>query len=417
MLETSFRSFFGQASEQIFLKEQTEGVLQHLTHLEELVLTSKSQGLNIAIQFLKELYETLKGKTDSKTFVSVKFDGAPSIICGYNPENKKFFVSTKSLGNVTPKINYTEEDVDKNHGHAPGLAKKLKIALKFLPSVIKDGIYQGDFMFDKEDLKQQNVEGEDLILFKPNTITYAVPQHSPLGQRILTSNVGVVFHTKYHGKSLQTLTKSSDVNVSEFNQSQDVFIDDAKFKDVSGIATFTKEESNKISSLIDNSSTIGNKIKWEEIPDTLYLNLNTFINSLIRQGRFIQKPLEEYDNFVNWVNEKGQKAVNELKTEKGKQRKQQALEEFISTINSNKNNILNLLNLTKKLEQAKMLFINKYNSAIKTKQFLTQPDGTLKVAAPEGYVAVDHLGNMVKFVSRLDFSAANFAVSKGEKFK
>ena len=79
--------------------------------------------------------------------------------------------------------------------------------------------------------------------------------------------------------------------------------------------------------------------------------------------------------------------------------------------------VLNLFNLTKKLEQAKSMFIAKYNSAIKTKQFLTQPDGTLKVTAPEGYVAVDHLGNMVKFVDRLSFSAANFAISKGEKFK
>jgi len=49
--------------------------LKHLTHLEELILTSKQEGLNLAIQFLKELYDTFKGKTDSQTFVSVKFDG------------------------------------------------------------------------------------------------------------------------------------------------------------------------------------------------------------------------------------------------------------------------------------------------------------------------------------------------------
>jgi len=61
MLDTSFRSFFDQTSEQIILSEEAEGVLQHLTHLEELILTSKQQGLQIAIQFLKELYDTLKG--------------------------------------------------------------------------------------------------------------------------------------------------------------------------------------------------------------------------------------------------------------------------------------------------------------------------------------------------------------------
>jgi hypothetical protein len=416
MLETSFRSFFDQASEKIIV-EQQEGVIKHLTHLEELILTSKKEGLITAIQFLKELYEVFKGKVDSRVFTTIKFDGAPAAIVGINPENSKFFVSTKSVANVNPKINYTEEDIDKNHGHAPGLAKKLKMALKYLPAVIREGVYQGDFMFDQEDLKQQNVDGEDLILFKPNTITYAVERHSPLGQRILNSKIGIVFHTKYSGTNLQNLKKSSDVNVSEFNQTQDVFVDDAKFKDISGVATFTKDESSKFESLVDASETAGNRIKWDEIPENVYGFLNTFINSLIRQGRFVEKPQEEYDNFVQWLTAKANKDVEKMKTEKGKTQKQQALNSFLVKIESSKMDILNLFNLTKKLEQAKSMFIAKYNSAIKTKQFLTQPDGSLKVTAPEGYVAVDHLGNMVKFVSRLDFSAANFSISKGDKFK
>ena len=416
MLETSFRSFFDQASEKIIV-EQQEGVIKHLTHLEELILTSKKEGLDTAIQFLKELYEVLKGKTDSKTFVSIKWDGSPAAIVGINPENNQFFVSTKSIGNVNPKINYTEEDVDKNHGHAPGLADKLKLALKYLPSVVTSGIYQGDFLFDQKDLKQQTIDNEELILFKPNTITYAINKHSALGQRVLNSKIGIIFHTKYSGESLQSLKKSSDVNVSEFNQTQDVFVDDAKFKDISGMATFTNEESEKFETLIDAAQTAGNRIKWEEISDVVYQNINTFINSLIRQGRFVEKPQDEVENFITWINEKGQKQVNELKTEKGKQKKQQALDEFLAKIETSKMDIINLFNLTKKLEQAKALFINKYNSAVKTKQFLTQPDGSLKAAAPEGYVAVDHLGNMTKFVDRLSFSAANFSISKGEKFK
>jgi hypothetical protein len=419
MLETSFRSFFGQASGQIILREQVDsgGVLQHLTHLEELILTSKMQGLNLAIEFLKQLWSTLKGNTDSKTFVSIKFDGAPSVIAGYNPQDKKFFVSTKSIGNVNPKINYSPEDVDKNHGHAPGLAEKLKLALNYLPSVIRSGIYQGDFMFDQRDLKRQNIEGEDLILFKPNTITYAVEQHSPLGQRILSSKIGVIFHTKYSGINLQSLKKSSNVNVSEFNQTADVFVDDAKFKDISGMATFTNEESENLQALIDSVSAAGNQIEWDSISDQIYTYLNTFINSLVRQSKFVQNPQKEYEAFVTWIETKGKNAVESMKTTKGKERKQQALSELVSTIQKNKLNILNLLNLTKKLEQAKRIFIEKYNSAIKTKQFLTQPDGTLKVSAPEGYVAVDHSGNMVKFVDRLSFSAANFVASKAEKFK
>jgi hypothetical protein len=417
MLETSFGSFFGVASRQINLNEQAEGVLMHLTHLEELILTSKKPGLDMALAFLKELHEIFKGKTDSTTFTTVKFDGAPAVIAGVDPQAKKFFVSTKSISNVSPKINYTEQDIDLNHGHAPGLASKLKTALKYLPAVIHNGIYQGDFMFDETDLKKVNVDGEDLITFKPNTITYAVPFHSPLGQRILSSKMGIVFHTKYTGVNLKSLTKSSNVNVNDFNQTQDVFADDAKFKDISGMALFTKDESTKFENLIDSCETAGNRISWDEISDNIYSYLNTFINSLIREGTFVADPEESFSKFYQWMSIKGQKTVQALKTEKGQAKKRQALEQLLSSINSHKMNIMNLLNLTKKLERAKSMFIKKYNSAIKTKQFITEPDGTLKVTAPEGYVAVDHLGNMVKFVDRLEFSRANFALSKGDKFK
>lgn len=376
------------------------------------------------IKHLTEKFIQCDLTTDTENFYvetkhGVKFliHNSPSLTAGYNPENNQFFVGTKSIGNVNPKVNYTEEDIDKNHGHAPGLAKKLKLALKYLPSVIREGIYQGDFMFDKEDLKTQNIDGQDLIVFKPNTITYAVDHHSPLGQRVINSKVGIVFHTKYSGSNLQNLKKDSDVNVSEFNQTQDVFVDDAKFKDISGIATLTKDESEKIETIIDASETAGKRIKWDNIPENVYVFLNTFINSLIRQGRFVENAQDEFANFVEWIKRKGQKSVEEMKTEKGRQKKQEALNQLVSTIEAAQMDILNVFNLTKKLEQAKSIFIAKYNSAIKTKQFLTQPDGSLKVTAPEGYVAVDHLGNMVKFVSRLDFSAANFSISKGEKFK
>ena len=42
--------------------------------------------------------------------------------------------------------------------------------------------------------------------------------------------------------------------------------------------------------------------------------------------------------------------------------------------------------------------------------------GDLVASNPEGYVAVDHRGNGIKFVDRLEFSRANFAVDKSNKF-
>lgn len=416
MLEKSFGSFFGEASSYIILEGAGE-VIQHLTHLEELVLTQKNEGLNTALQFLSDLHQMFKGNSSTETFVSVKFDGAPSCIAGYDPETKKFFVSTKSIGNINPKINFSDLDIDRNHGHAPGLAEKLKQALKYLPNVISQGIYQGDFLFSNEDLRRETIEGEDLILFKPNTITYAVPVHSPLGHRVNQAKIGIIFHTKYTGINLKSLTKNSNVSVLEFNTTPDVFVDDAKFKDVSGAVTLTDKENVKFERLVKKANSLGKKIKWDLIADQNYQHLNTFINSLIREGRFIEDAASDFDKFVEWVNKRGQKTINDMKTEKGRTAKTQSLQTYLSGLESNRLNIANLLNLTSILEQAKKLFIEKYNAAIRTKQFITQPDGSLKVTNPEGYVAVDKAGNMIKLVDRLEFSRANFSVSKQDKFK
>jgi hypothetical protein len=70
-------------------------------------------------------------------------------LSGINPDNGKFFVGTKSIFNINPKFNYTDQDVDLNHGNAPGLADKLKKALKYLPELGIKNILQGDFMFDR----------------------------------------------------------------------------------------------------------------------------------------------------------------------------------------------------------------------------------------------------------------------------
>lgn len=396
--------------------EGGSGVLQHLSHLEELILTDKERGLELTVEFLRSLLDTFKGKIDSSVFTTIKFDGAPSVIAGINPENNQFFVATKSITNVNPKINYNEIDIDKNHGHAPGLAIKLKLALRYLPAVIKSEIYQGDFMFSKEDLKTTTIENEDYIIFKPNTITYAVERHSPLGQRILNAKIGVVFHTKLTGSSIQSLKSSPQVNTMDFNQSQDVFLDDAKFKDMSGNVTFTADETQVAEKLINNIINAGKKVKWDQIPDNLYTHLKTFVNFLVRQGQFVSKPVDTYEQFTAWVTNKANSETQNLKTEKGKQKRQQIFQQYANTIKANENNLLNLFNLTKKIDQVKKMFVAKYNAAVKTKQFITQPDGSLKVTAPEGYVAVDHLGNMVKLVDRLEFSKANFAVSRQEKF-
>jgi Family of unknown function (DUF6267) len=415
MLKESFSSIFNK--NHYLVVENSEGVLNHLTHLEELILTKKKHGVELAATFIKELLKTFQGHSNEHVFTTVKYDGAPAVIVGYNPENNQFFISTKSLGNVEPKINYTEEDIERNHGAAPGLVKKLKLGLQYLPEVIKSGIYQGDFMFDSDTLGSYSKDGINYITFKPNTITYAVPEHTPEGERIKNAKVGVVLHTSYSGPSLTNLHKKFGVSVADFPKSKDVWLEDALFKDLTGTVTLTEEEVELINNLLDSIESSKNVTKWDSIPEIIYTGLNTYINVLIREHRFVTDPEQSLNEFIKWFYNRTNKEIDKLKTPSGKEKKRAARDKIVDDINKEQISYINIFNLTKKIEQAKMFFVHKYNAAIKTKQFITNEQGDLVLTDPEGYVAVDHIGNAVKLVNRLEFSRANFAVSKGEKFK
>jgi len=383
----------------------------HLTHLEELVLTQGEQGYQTARAFLLELLKTLKGNATSKIQTSVKWDGAPAIFAGINPENGRFFVGTKSIFNKVPKINYTEEDIVKNHGHAPGLVDKLTKALRYLPSLKIKNILQGDFMFDDEMIDTVNIDGEPHYKFKPNTIVYAVPVDSDLGQQIGQSKFGIVFHTTYD--SLDS-GASFGADVSGLRRTPGIWFDDAFFTDDTGVVTLTEEEESEIIRLVKEADSVNGQLDYENLPSAF---LNIYINSEIKAGGFLEDPENSYQGFVNWYSQRIQKKINSLKSDKGKQRATQNAQQTLESFSNKKEDILNIFRVSRLLFEAKNIFIQKYNNAVyNTKHFVDDGSGDLVVTNPEGYVAVDHKGNGIKFVDRLEFSRANFAIDKGDKF-
>ena len=80
----------------------------HLEHLEDDIINRGTKGGENAINFLKSIRNMLAGSSNKKVNMTVKWDGAPAIICGTNPENGKFFVGTKAVFNKNPKINCLE---------------------------------------------------------------------------------------------------------------------------------------------------------------------------------------------------------------------------------------------------------------------------------------------------------------------
>ena len=97
----------------------------HLTHVEDSVLYSGVSGAKKAIQTLKSVRDSLTGKGNKPVSVTVKWDGAPAIFCGIDSADGKFFVATKSFFNKTPKLNFSDKDIEANHVHAKGLMSKI----------------------------------------------------------------------------------------------------------------------------------------------------------------------------------------------------------------------------------------------------------------------------------------------------
>ena len=376
----------------------------HLTHLEELVLTQGQDGYNQAKAFLYELIKNLKGEDNTIKNVSVKWDGAPAIFTGINPNNGKFFVGTKSVFNVNPKINYTSQDIDTNHGHAAGLAKKLKLALQYLPALGINGILQGDFMFDSDDVDTQNIDDKPHYTFKPNTIRYAVETNSDLGEKINTAKIGIIFHTTYN--DLSGGGASFGANISGLSKSPNVWFDDAYFKDDTGVL-LSNEEENLVLEKIKNADSIN--VDYTNLP---LKSLNTYINSEIRQGEFLNDPIKSFTRFKEWYQLAVNKSIEKVKRPETKEKKKQAGEEKLKEFESQKQDILNLFKISKSLSEAKSIFITKYDKAVSTKHFIDNGDGTLRVTKAEGFVAVDHTENGIKLVDRLEFSRNNFNAGK-----
>ncbi len=233
-----------------YLTEAKEGKNLHLEHLEDEVLNNGINGTRAAINFLQSLRDMLAGNAKSSVNVTVKWDGAPAIFAGINPENDKFFVGTKGVFNATPKVNYTDADIDANHS-APGLNSKLKVALKYLPKLGITDVLQGDMMFTQDDLSTETIDGKSYLTFQPNTIVYAVPKES--SDKIKKAKMGIVWHTTYSGDTLQSMRASFNTNIKGLTKTNDVWFTDADYKDTSGTINFNKAETSTITSVLSQA--------------------------------------------------------------------------------------------------------------------------------------------------------------------
>ncbi len=403
------------------LTEDKGGKNLHLEHLEDEILNYGVDGGRAAINFLRSLRDMLAGGSRSSVNMTVKWDGAPAIFAGVEPETGDFFVAKKSVFNVNPKLYKTTKEIDDDLSGT--LNSKFKVALKEFSKLGIKGVLQGDLMFT-DDVETSKIDGSTYYTFQPNTIVYAVPVDSDLGKVIKKAKIGIVWHTTYTGDTLQGMKASFGANISSLSKPSSVWMDDATYKDTSGKSTFTAAETETITKALSDVGKTFQKINANRLRSFLVLqgqmtgtlagaSLKTYNNSKVRAGEKISNPGAHAKGYEKWVFDSIQKQIDKAKSDAGKKKYKNQQKEYVREVKKHTRNLKEIITFQNLLVEAKMQIVKKLNSVKQLTDTFIKTKNGFKVTNPEGFVAIDRVsGGAVKLVDRMEFSFNNFTAIK-----
>lgn len=384
----------------------------HLTHIEDLLVDNGSAGGFKAIEYLSSIVDMLAGQTSGPLGMQAKFDGAPAIICGIHPETKRFFVGTKSVFNKTPKVNYTDADIQRNH--SGGLVDILKVCLAHLPKLGIKTILQGDLAFIQSQLQSKTIDGKGYTTFQPNTILYAIPAGSDLDKTIRKAKMGIMFHTEYKGPSIQELTASFNPNMKSLKPTKDVWFKRTNFTVADAVTLNAKETQHMRDAITSLARGVQNHKKFLDFiakDKELGRWLNQYFNREVRQNAIGQMSAKRFHDYVQ---SELQLKSGKLKTREGQEKRRAEDEQFLSLYADQgfQKSLDEVLTLHQMFGQVKRRIVRKLESINDMPMFVADKDG-YRVTAPEGFVAIDNVTNdAVKLVDRLEFSRNNFLAAK-----
>ena len=398
-----------------YLTEAKEGKNVHLEHIEDLVFNEGVSGTRNAILFLRSIRNMLSGTTTRSVNITTKWDGAPAVFAGIDPEDGQFFVAKKGLFNVNPQMFKSLADI-KNSGMSAELQSKFSDSYtEFKKLGIKKGVYQGDLMFTKEDLSKEKIDGVSYITFQPNTIVYAVPATSSLAKKIRKDKIFIVWHTTYECDTIQSMTSSFGKKIiNKMRSIPSVWMDDATYKDVSGTATFTAEETSSLTSILSQAGKIFQRLPSAALNDIagkeeFLIRLKAFNNTKVRQGKTITNERKHVSELISYFKDYYNKQADTRKTDKGKQAQLDKMKDLMTYFDNHSKNLVKIYQIVTLLTSAKGMIVDKLNKAGSIPTFLRTKNG-FKTTSQEGYVAIDRMeGGAVKLVDRMEFSRANFS--------
>ena len=389
---------------------------KHLDHLEDRIILDGVAGGMEAIKILKEMGKLLSGKPSPGLMVTTKWDGAPAIVCGWDPADGQFFVGTKSVFAKQPKLMKSQQQIIEEYNGA--LIGKLSACLQYLPSVVKKGVVlQGDLMFTN-DKRTEFIEDKKFITFRPNTITYAADPITPLGKDIERAQLGIVFHTKYEGDTITDMRATFRVNDDDFKSNSQVWCEKAAFKDISGAANFTPPEKAEYDAQIRKAEgslkQAGKALqsiqsgKKALAVDTEFLK---YFNNYVRQGSRIPSVKTAFDGFYKHLYNEYDKVTKKYKTGASIDKKVVQYLEVVQNIQKNEQGFKMIIAAYMNLQAAKMMLIRKMQQVGNLRVFVDMGGGDYKCTTQEGFVAISD-DRATKLIDRLEFSKLNFSVPK-----
>ena len=134
--------------------------------------------------------------------------------------------------------------------------------------------------------------------------------------------MGIVFHTKYSGSDMSSLNATFGVDISDFNQTQDVYAATASFDDVSGAANFSPPELLQYTSLVNKaegslkqaSSFLNEVTEYGQGKFMLGMMFKQYMNRFIRSGMSITNAKSTSNQFISYYAEQLDQEIVSKKT-------------------------------------------------------------------------------------------------------
>lgn len=380
------RSFSYYLQESVY--DNLGGSRGHYRHPEELFLDHGREG---AVAAHRLLHDTANNRHP----LQKKGDGSLAFHILTNVQGNKG-VATKSIDNKDPKINYTHDDIERNHGHAPGLAEKLHALLDNAHKISGNNRHvSGEFLFTPDEVEHKDGQAS----FKPNTIKNIVSDDAE-AQRIKNAKVGVAMHSAFDEKGARKPLEHGDIK-----DHPDVYNMDLSAPKIQKNAETAKHLKHLSDTIRKTPNEAFDYVSQPNVKE----HFKTYINKTVRDG---SSP--NVKDFIQHVNDQHQKAIDKVKTDKAKTQKQSLRDTEVNDLVTNKKHLEHAFNVHHATEKAKdhlVDLINKHDSNSKVTHHLENQDGSFRQTGAEGwtYDSPDHPNiNTLKLVNRGDFSRNNF---------